>query len=55
MSSTFKQGSVEASGDSKVAFEGKFKGQTFDASHEAVIKQDGSATYEVKYNVEVRY
>lgn len=54
MSTTFKQGAPDASDDSKVAFEAKFKSVTGETSHEASIKQDGSATYEIKTSLDVR-
>ena len=51
--STFKQGTVDASGDAKVAFEAKFKSTTGVHGHEVAVKQDGSASYELKSDVSV--
>lgn len=53
MSTTFKQGAPDAGGDSKIGFEAKFKSVTGETAHEAVIKQDGSASYEIKTSIDV--
>lgn len=54
MSSTFKQAVADANGDAKVGFEAKFKSTTGNHAHEIVVKQDGSASYELKSDVSVR-
>ena len=48
MSTTYKQGAPDVSGDSKVGFEAKFKSVTNGSSHDATIKQDGTGSYENK-------
>ena len=53
MSTTFKQSAPDAAGDSKAAFEAKFKSVTGETSHEASVKQDGTSTYELKTSLDV--
>ena len=55
ISSTFKQSDVDASGDAKVGFEAKFKSTTGKHGHEISVKQDGSASYELKSDVSVSF
>jgi len=53
VSTTFKQSAPDAAGDSKAAFEAKFKSVTGETSHEASMKQDGTSTYELKTSIDV--
>ena len=52
LSTTFKQGSPDEKGESKVGFEAKFKTANGQTTHETSAKQDGSVSYELKTPLE---
>lgn len=45
---TYKQGVANASNESKIALETKFKAVVGGQTHEGTLKQDGSYNYELK-------
>ena len=53
ISSTYKQSAVADKGEYGTTFEAKFKSVTGETAHEGVIKQDGSASYEIKTSLDV--
>jgi len=47
---TFKQAHPDKDGVSKISFEGKMKATLPQFTHEGIVKNDGSISYESKFN-----